>query len=92
MPIDDVEDVSLDDEELSEAVHNVFDQPSVEQTIRYRHDSICFRTKRTRIKAIKKRNFIGCPLVTAENMGKYFPQSEETVKGHMNHQRQCVRF
>ena len=29
--------------------------------------------------------------MTAENVSKHFPQSEETVKGHMNHQRQGVR-
>ena len=26
-----------------------------------------------------------------ENINKYFPESEETVKGHMNHQRQGVQ-
>ena len=47
VPIDDGEDVYLDDEELTEAVHNVFDLPSIEQTIRYLHASIGFPTKRT---------------------------------------------
>ena len=36
-------------------------------------------------------NFVGWPLVTVENVNKYFPESEETQKGHMNHQRQDVR-
>ena len=83
--------MSLDDKELSEAVHNVFDLTSLAQTIRYMHASIGFPTKRTWIKAIKKGNFIGWPLVTAENVSKYSPQSEETVKGHTDHQRQGVR-
>ena len=30
-------------------------------------------------------------MVTVENVNKHFPESEETVKGHMNHQRQGVR-
>ena len=30
-------------------------------------------------------------LVTVENVNKYFPEPEETQKGHMNHQRQGVR-
>ena len=30
-------------------------------------------------------------MVTVENANKHFPESEETVKGHMNHQRQGVR-
>ena len=91
VPIDDGEDVSLDNKELSKAVHNVFDLPSREHTIRYLHASIGFPIKRTWIKAITKGNFIGWLLVTAENVSKYFPQSEESVKGHMNHQRQGVR-
>ena len=28
---------------------------------------------------------------TVENVNKHFQESEETVKGHMNHQRQRVR-
>ena len=91
VPIDDGEDVSLNNEELSEEIHNVFDLPSIEQTIRYLHASIGFPTKRTWLKAIKKGNVVGWPLVTAENVSKYFPQSEETVKGHMSHQQQGVR-
>ena len=91
MPIDDGEDVSLSNRELSEAAHNMFDLPSIEQTIRYLHTSVGFPTKSTWLKAIKKGNFIGWPLATAENVAKYFPQSEETTKGHMNHQRQGVR-
>ena len=30
-------------------------------------------------------------MVTVENVNKHFPGSEETVKGHRNHQRQGVR-
>ena len=91
VPIDDEEEVFLNDKELSEAAHNVFDLPSIEHTIRYLHASIGFPTKSTWLKAIKKGNFIGWPMATAENVAKYFPQSEETAKGHMNHQRQGVR-
>ena len=91
VPIDDGEYVSLNNKELHEAIHNVVDLPPIEQLIRCLHVSIDFPTKRTRIKATKKGNFIGWPLVTAENASKYFPQSEETVKGHMNYQRQGVR-
>ena len=84
MPIDDGEDVCLNNEELSEAVHNVFDLSSTEQTSRYLHASIGFPTKRTWIKAIKKGNFIGWSLVTAENVRstsqrkQYFEGGETT--------------
>ena len=30
-------------------------------------------------------------MVTVENVNKHFPESGETVKGRMNHQRQGVR-
>ena len=30
-------------------------------------------------------------MVTLENVNKFFPESVETIKGHMNHQRQGVR-
>ena len=29
-------------------------------------------------------------MLTVENVNKHFPESDETVKGHMNHQRQGV--
>ena len=29
-------------------------------------------------------------MLTVENVNKHFPESEETVKGHMNHQQQGV--
>jgi hypothetical protein len=30
-------------------------------------------------------------MVTAEHVSKYFPQSKETIKGHMNHKQQGGR-
>ena len=43
------------------------------------------------MKAVQKGTFATWSLHTAENINKSFPESEETVKGHMNHQRQGVR-
>ena len=58
-----------------------------------KNKSISIRDKRysNRIKAIKRGNFIGRPMLTVENVNKYFPESEETVKGHMSRQQQGVR-
>ena len=50
-----------------------------------------FPTRRTWIKAIKKGNFIDWPMLTVENVNTHFPESEETVNGHMDHQQQGVR-
>ena len=51
------------------------------------HASIGFPTRRTWLKAVRRGKFVGWPLVTVKNVNNYFPESEETVKGHMNHQR-----
>ena len=91
VPIDNKEYVSLNNDELAQAINNVFGLQSVEQTIIYLHACIGFPTKRTWLKAIKKGNFVGWPLVTRENVSKYFPQSEETEKGHRNHKQQGIR-
>ena len=84
-------DIALNIKELNEILHNVFDLPSIEQTIQYMHTCIVSPTRHTWVKAIRRGNFIGWPLVTVKNVNKYLPESEETVKGHMNHQRQGVR-
>ena len=83
--------VSLSEQQLEESLNNVFDLPSTEQTIRYLHACAGFPTKRTWLRAIKKGNFVGWPMLTVENVNKHFPQSDETIKGHLNHQRQGVR-
>ena len=50
-----------------------------------------FPNKSYLAQAIRKGNFVGWPLVTVENVNKYFPELEEMQKGHINHQRQGVR-
>ena len=39
----------------------------------------------------KDTSLVGPCLLTVENVNKNFPESDETVKGHMNYQRQGVR-
>jgi hypothetical protein len=36
------------------------------------------------IKAVKAGNFIGWPLLMEKNIAKYYPETDETPKGHMN--------
>jgi len=91
VPLEDGQEVSLSNQQLQESVSNVFDLPSTEQTIRYLHACAGFPTRRTWVRAVRKGNFASWPLLTVENINKCFPESEETVKGHMNHQRQGVR-
>ena len=75
-----------------QAIHNVSDLPSIEQSFRYQHACCGFPTKSTWLKAIRKGNFVGWPLLTVENVNKYFPESEETQLGHLSQLRQGLRF
>ena len=43
------------------------------------------------MKAVKAGNFVGWPLLTEKNIAKYYPETDETPKGHMNQTRKNVR-
>lgn len=43
------------------------------------------------VKAIRNKWLVGWPGLTVENVNKFFPESEETQKGHMKQTRQGVR-
>jgi len=73
-----------------EYLHNVYELPSVEPTIRYLHGVVSFPTKTSWLNAIRKRNYLSWPLINVKNVAKYFPESEETQRGHMRGQRQGV--
>jgi hypothetical protein len=74
-----------------EYLHNVYKLPSVKPTIWYLHGVAGFPTKTSWLKAIRKGNNLSWPLINVKNVTKYFPESEETQKGHMHGQRQGVR-
>lgn len=69
----------------------VFDLPSIGQTIKWHHASLGFPTKDTLLKSINAGNFVTWPLLTQHNVSKHFPESDETIMGHTNQQRQGVR-
>eukprot|EP00804_Cyclotella_cryptica_P020425 CCRYP_014405-RA/>CCRYP_014405-RA protein AED:0.11 eAED:0.09 QI:0/-1/0/1/-1/1/1/0/940 len=73
------------------SILNVYELPSIQQTIRYLHAAAGFPTKTTWMAAIRRGNYDTWPLVTVANVHKHFPQSEETQQGHMRSQRQGVR-
>ena len=74
----------------SEDINNVYKFPSIETAIRYLHGASGFPTKATWLKAIQNRGYLLWPLVNVKNVNKFFPESEETQKGHMRTQRQGV--
>ena len=47
--------------------------------------------KSTWLRAIKVGNFHGRPLLNLRNVKKYYPETVETAKGHMNYTRKNVR-
>ena len=75
----------------AEVINNVYELPNIEPAIRYLHGAAGFPTKATWLKAIRKGSYLSWPLVNVKNSSKYFPESEETQKGHMRLQRQGVR-
>jgi hypothetical protein len=71
--------------------NSVYDLPSIEQAIKWMHAVCGFPVKSTWIKAVKAGNFVGWPLLTKKNIAKYYPETDETPKGHMNQTRKNVR-
>ena len=74
-----------------EKAADVYNLPSIAQTIKYLHAAAGYPTEDTWIKAIKAGNYISWPGLTATAARKHFPESDETHKGHMKRQRQGVR-
>ena len=78
-------------ENNTEHILNVYELPSIAQSIRYLHAAAGFPTKSTWISAICKGNYSTWPLINVKNVHKHFPQSEETQQGHMRNQQQGTR-
>ncbi|KAL7487503.1 hypothetical protein ACHAW6_013082 [Cyclotella cf. meneghiniana] len=75
---------------LSQA-NNVYDLPSTKQAIKWMHAIGRYPVKSTWLKSVQAGNFVGWPLLTAKNIQKYYPDSAETPKGHLNQIRKNVR-
>jgi hypothetical protein len=67
------------------------DLPSMEQAIKWMHAVCGYPVKSTWLKAIKAGNYIGWPMLTEHNVIKYYPETSETSKGHMNQTCENVR-
>ena len=76
---------------ITSAAHNPYDLPILEALVRYMHAAAGFTVKSTWLKAIKKGNFSTWPGLIYSNTEKYFPQSVETLKGHMVQKSQGVQ-
>lgn len=73
------------------AINTVYDLPSIAQAMQLHHASLGFPIKDPLTKAIANGHFEGWPLLTQHNITKHYPESDETIMGHTNQQRQGVR-
>ena len=77
--------------QVLQQANSVYDLPSTEQAIKWMHAVCGYPVKSTWLKAIKAGNFVGWPLLTEANVKKYYPETAETPKGHLNQTRKNVR-
>jgi len=88
---DDLPPRRADTQASSLAAYSAYDLPSVVALVRYLHAAAGFPVKKTWLAAIKAGNFATWPGLTYSNAAKYFPESDETVKGHLTQSRKGTR-
>jgi hypothetical protein len=57
---------------------NVYELPSTKEVIRFGHTALGFPTKPTLLEAIRNKNLVTFPGMSADNVNKFFPESGET--------------
>jgi len=75
----------------SEAIFNVFELKKQPEIVRYYHAAAGFPTKPMWIKAINNKQYASWPGLTSEIVQKYYPESEETIKGHASKNKSGLR-
>ena len=55
------------------------------------HAACGYPVKSTWLTAIRKENYVGWPLLSVENMHKYYSETDETPMGHLDQSRANVR-
>ena len=76
---------------FQERTLSVYNLPSKAEAMRYMHAALGFPTKETLLAATRAGFLTSWPGMNVTAINKYFPESVETQKGHMKHQRQGVR-
>ena len=67
--------------------NSVYDLPSTEEVVKWMHATGRYPVKSTWIKEIKAGNFTGWPIINERTVAKYYPETKETPKGHLNQTR-----
>ena len=74
-----------------ETINIIFDLSSALETFLWYHASAGFPTKATFIVAVRNSNYSTGLKLTVNLINHYFPDSDETIKGHLKGQCQCIR-
>lgn len=76
---------------LKNKIQSVHSLPSKEESIKYLHAALGFPTKETLLAASRSGFLASWPGMNVRNINRHFPESIETQKGHMRHQRKGLR-
>jgi hypothetical protein len=71
--------------------NSVYDLPPTKQAIKWMHAVCGYPVKLTWLKAIKAGNYVGWPMLNERNVQKYYPETIETPKGHLNQTRKNMQ-
>ena len=71
--------------------NSVYDLPLTKQAIKWMHAICGYLVKLTWLKAIKAGNYVGWLMLNECNVQKYYPETIETPKGHLNQTRKNVQ-
>ena len=72
-------------------VHSVYNLPPKEEAIKWMHAVCGYSVNSMWIKAIKAGNYVGWTMLTERNVARYYPNTNETPKGHVNQFKKNVR-
>jgi hypothetical protein len=75
---------------ITERANAIFKLPSTRQTILYHHALAGFPVQETFLNAVQAGNYATWPGLTIAALHKYFPNLDETQKGHMKGQQQGI--
>ena len=69
---------------LLQEANSVYDLPTTEEAIRWMHAVCGYLVNSTWIKAIKAGKCTGWPVLKKSNVSKYYPETTDTPKVHLN--------
>ena len=69
--------------DIIEQANNVYESPLTREVVQCLHAALGFPMKATLMAAIQKGNLVTFPGMTTKNVARFFPEAEETQKGHI---------